>query len=136
MMTGSPLEVGMSSEVSQEVTPEVSAPHIGSGDLLVYATPAMVALIERTCARMVAKHLPEGQTSVGTEVHVHHLAPTPVGGVVRVRAEIVQIEGNVITFEAKLHDENELVGEAKHRRAIVDEARFLRRVSAKATRSY
>ncbi len=134
-MTEPPLEVGLSSEVSQEVTPEVSAPHIGSGDLLVYATPAMVALVERTCARMVVKHLRKGQTTVGMEVHVHHLAPTPIGGVVRVRAEIVHIEGSVITFDAKIYDEVELVGEANHRRAIIDEERFLRRVRIKAAKA-
>ena len=131
-MTIDPLEVGLSSEGAQEVTPEVSATHIGSGDLLVYATPAMAALIENTCASMAAKHLPEGQSTVGVEIHVHHLAPTPVGGVVRVRAEIVQIEGNVITFKVEIHDEVELVGEATHRRVIIDKERFLRRVRSKA----
>lgn len=131
-MTIDLLEVGLSSESAQEVTPEVSATHIGSGDLLVFATPAMAALIERTCAGLAAKHLPEGQTTVGVEIHVHHLAPTPIGGIVRARTEIVQIEGNVISFKAEIYDEIELVGEATHRRVVIDEERFLRRVRAKA----
>jgi fluoroacetyl-CoA thioesterase len=134
-MTEPPLEIGMSTEVSQKVTHELSAPHIGSGDLIVYATPAMAAFVERACARMVAKHLPEGQTTVGVEIHVHHLAPTPVGADVRLRAEVVRIDGKEITFEARIYDEVELVGEAYHRRVIIDEERFLQRVRSKAAKS-
>jgi predicted thioesterase len=93
----------------------------------------MVALVERTCATLIAPYLPEGQTSVGIEVHVRHLAPTPLGSTVRIRAEITDMEKNLITFQAKIWDETELVGEAEHVRASIDTERFLARVRAKST---
>jgi predicted thioesterase len=123
---------GLVNEITQEVTPDLTAPHVGSGDLTVYATPSMVVLIERTCATLIAPYLPEGQTSVGIEIHVRHLAPTPVGGTVRIRAEIDEVEKNLITFHAKVWDEMEMVGEAEHVRAIIDSDRFLERVHTKS----
>jgi fluoroacetyl-CoA thioesterase len=130
----SSIEVGMIAEAIEEVTPELTAPHIGSGNLSVYATPAMAALVEHTCASMIGKLLPEGQTSVGVEIHVRHLAPTPVNGVVRIRAEIVAVEGNLIFFIAQVYDQVELVGEVNHRRAVIEVDRFLKRVDAKVSK--
>ncbi|HEY43845.1 MAG TPA: thioesterase family protein [Anaerolineae bacterium] len=130
----SSIKIGLITEATEEVTPELTAPHIGSGSLSVYATPAMAALVEHTCASMISKLLPEGHTSVGVEIHVRHLAPTPVNGVVRIRAEIVAVEKQQISFTAKIFDELELVGEADHRRAVIDVDRFLKRVDAKVSR--
>ena len=126
------LPIGETREASQEVTAETTASHIGSGALRVYATPAMALFVERTCRDWVEPYLPEGKTTVGVELRVRHLAPTPMGSVVRLRAEIVAVEGEAIDFRAKLWDEQEPVGEVEHRRRVVDTARFLRRVEAKA----
>lgn len=128
------IRVGLSAEATEEVTPELTAPHIGSGSLSVYATPAMAALAEHTCASMIGKLLPEGHTSVGVEIHVRHLAPTPVNGVVRIRAEIVAVEKNLISFEAQIFDQVELVGEVSHRRAVIEVDRFLKRVDEKVSK--
>ncbi|TET82284.1 MAG: hypothetical protein E3J37_07640 [Anaerolineales bacterium] len=131
-MRSSSIEPGMVAEAIQEVTCELTALHVGSGDLQVYATPAMVALVEQTCTSMVMPLLPKGQTSVGTELHIRHLAPTPMGGMVRIRAEVVDVRDNLITFNARIWDEVELVGEVEHQRAVIGVERFMRRVDAKS----
>jgi predicted thioesterase len=135
-MTLADLLAGAALEASQEVTAERTASHIGSGALRVYATPAMALFVERTCRDLVEPHLPEGKTTVGVELRVRHLAPTPLGSLVRLRAEVVAFEGapggETIDFVAKLWDEQDQVGEVEHRRRVVDVERFLRRVEAKA----
>jgi len=130
-MRSSSIEPGMVAEATQEVTCELTALHVGSGDLQVYATPAMAALVEQTCTSMVMPLLPNGQTSVGTELHIRHLAPTPMGGMVRIRAEVVAAQNNLITFNAQIWDEVELVGEVDHQRVVIEVDRFMRRVDAK-----
>ena len=130
-MRSSSIEPGLVAEATQEVTCELTALHIGSGDLQVYATPAMAALVEQTCMSMVTPLLPNGQTSVGTELHIRHLAPTPMGGMVRIRAEVVAAQNNLITFNARIWDEVELVGEVDHQRVVIEVDRFMRRVDAK-----
>jgi predicted thioesterase len=126
------IAVGETVETSQEVTPERTASHIGSGSVRVYATPAMVLFVERTCHAMIARHLPEGKTSVGVALRVRHLAPTPLGAVVHLRAEVIGVAGGAIDFRARLRDDVEDIGEVEHRRQVVETARFLRRVEAKA----
>ena len=123
---------GMVSEATQKVTPDMTASHLGSGSLRVYATPAMCALVERTCATMVAPRLTETQTTVGVKLHIHHLAPTPVGSEVHIRAQVTKFQEKLIVFEAQIWDEVELVGEAEHHRFVIEEERFLRRVRTKS----
>ncbi len=123
---------GMAWELSQTVTEERTARHIGSGTERVFATPAMVALIERTCVELMAPHLPPGRSSVGVEIHVRHLAPTPLGKTVRARVQVTAVEGGIVRFAAEVFDEMEKVGEGDHQRAVIDVERFLKRVRAKA----
>ena len=130
-MTLADLGVGEALEASQEVTPERTASHIGSGALRVYATPAMALFVERACRDLVEPHLAEGQTTVGVELRIRHLAPTPLGSTIRLRAEVVAVENESIDFLAKLWDEQDQVGEVEHRRRVVDVERFLKRVEAK-----
>jgi predicted thioesterase len=122
---------GLAAESSREVTPSESAAHLGSGTVGVYATPAMVAFVERTCQQLVQPMLPAGQSTVGTGIEIRHLAPTPIGAVVRVRAEVTSVEGREIVFHAQVWDETELIGEAEHYRAVIDVDRFMKRVEAK-----
>ena len=133
-MTGLPVRVGQSAEATQEVTSDLVASHLGSGNLRVFATPAMALLVERTCRRLIEDGLPQGQSTVGVDIRVRHLAPTPLGGTVRIRAEVVEIEGRTVDFRAEVWDESEKVGEAEHRRVVVDLDRFLKKVDAKAKR--
>jgi len=125
------LRPGLAGETSELVTEAVSARHIGSGDLRVYATPAMVALIERASVLLLAPHLAPGHSTVGTGLTVRHLAPTPLGKTVRARVEVVSVNGGRIGLRAEVWDEVEKVGEAEHERAVIDVERFLRRVEGK-----
>jgi predicted thioesterase len=126
------IKVGMTLETEQVVTGELSAPHLGSGSLRVYATPAMAMFIEQSCCKLIHPLLPEGKTTVGIEINVRHLAPTPLGMRVSSRVEVISVEGNIIAFRAQLRDEKEPIGEVEHRRAIVDTERFMKRVSSKS----
>jgi len=131
-MEGIQIKPGMTLEATQEVSSERSAQRMGSGALSVYATPAMGAFIENICCRMIDPLLPEGKTTVGVEITIRHLAPTPVGRTVHARLEVVSSEGSLITFQASLRDDFEMIGTAEHRRAIVDIDRFLKRVESKS----
>jgi len=133
-MTLADLNVGDIAEDTQEVTAERTASHIGSGALRVYATPAMALFVEHTCRRLAERGLPAGKTTVGVELHLRHLAPTPLGGTVRIRVEVVGLEGEAVDFEAGVWDDEEKVGQAEHRRRVIEVDRFLRRVEAKARR--
>ncbi len=122
---------GMVREDSFPITMENSAIHIGSGSSRVLATPWMIAFMERVSHRLLMCCLPEGHSSVGTHLDIHHLAPTPVGATIRVKAEVISVEGNRVNFTVEAWDILEKIGEGKHERVIIDEARFLRRVEKK-----
>ena len=127
------IQPGMIREDSFPITMENSAIHLGSGSSRVLATPWMIAFMERVSHRLLTCCLPEGHSSVGTHLDVHHLAPTPVGATIRVRAEVLSLDGNRVNFAVEAWDELEKIGEGKHERVVIDEARFLRRVEKKKT---
>lgn len=126
------IQPGMVEEISFQVEPEYTAQHIGSGSLRVLATPILIRFMEATSHRLLARRLPEGWSSVGTLVEVRHVAPTPAGETVRVRTEVVQVDGLRVTFSVNAWDPVEQVGEGRHQRMVIDEARFLKRVAAKS----
>ncbi len=126
------IQPGLSGEVRLMVGPEHTARHLGSGGVLVLATPHMVLLMERAGVAAVDSLLPEGYLTVGAALDVRHLAPTPVGFEVVARAELLEVDGRVLTFRVTLHDGTELTGEGLHRRAIVSLERFGQRVAEKA----
>ena len=122
--------IGMKGEAFTEVERADTAYEVGSGELLVYATPCMVALMEGAACEAISP-LPEGKTSVGTELNVAHKAATPVGMEVRAEAEVTAVEGNTITFRVAAYDEAGLIGEGTHKRVIVSSQRFLDKVYSK-----
>lgn len=122
---------GMIREDSFPITMENSAIHIGSGSSRVLATPWMIAFMERVSHRLLTCCLPEGFSSVGTHLDVRHLAPTPVGATIRVSAEVLSLDENKVYFSIEAWDKLEKIGEGKHERVVIDEARFLRRVEKK-----
>lgn len=125
------IEVGMKGEVSTLVEREDTAKEVGSGSLLVYATPCMVALMEGAACEAIAEALPEEKTSVGIELNISHLSATPVGLEVRAEAEVTAVEGSVITFAITAYDEAGKIGEGTHKRAIVSTQRFLDKTYSK-----
>ncbi|MGB9885571.1 MAG: thioesterase family protein [Moorellales bacterium] len=126
-----PLDVGIRSEAREVVTRENTAVAYGSGGVEVYATPAVVALLERAAVAAVEPHLEAGKTTVGTRVDVKHLAATPVGFQVRAVVELVQVEGRRLVFRAEVYDEVEKVAEGTHERFVVDLERFLQKALTK-----
>ena len=125
------ITVGMKGEAFNLVEREDTAAEVGSGSLLVYATPCMVALMEGAACEAIAPALPEDKTSVGTALNITHLAATPVGMEVRAEAEVTEVDGNTVTFQITAYDESGKIGEGTHKRAVVTSQRFLDKVYAK-----
>mgnify|MGYP000905573533 CR=1 FL=1 len=128
----SKLTVGLEGTSQAEVTPERMAPYLGSGLAPVFASPAMVALMEGAAVDCVEKLLPEGHQSLGTHLDVHHIAATPQGRTVTAKARLSAIDGRKLTFTVEAHDGVEVIGGGTHTRVVVDTPRFMSRVSAKA----
>ena len=119
------ITVGMKGEVSTVAERADTAAEVGSGSLLVYATPCMVALMEGAACEAIAQALPEDKTSVGIELAISHISATPVGLEVRAEAEVTAVEGSILTFRVTAWDEAGKIGEGTHKRAVVTTQRFL-----------
>ncbi len=124
---------GMTNEETFVVEERQLAPHVGSGALRVLATPWLIAQMEGASHRLLAKYLPEGFSSVGIHVDMRHLAPTPLGDMVRVQTQVLSVDGWTVAFAVQAWDSKEQIGECKHERFVIDEARFLKRVAAKSS---
>lgn len=125
------ITVGMKGEVSTLVERADTAAEVGSGNLLVYATPCMVALMEGAACEAIQEAMPEDQTTVGISLEISHLSATPVGLEVRAEAEVTAVEGKVITFTVTAFDEVGKIGEGTHKRCLVSTQRFLDKTYAK-----
>lgn len=125
------IRVGLASETTLVVDESLLATTMGSGSVAVYATPAMVALMESAAVAALAPVLDEGESSVGIAIEIKHLAATPLGQRVRARAEVVEVDGRQVTFQVQAWDESELIGKGTHTRYVIDVARFMQRVQAK-----
>jgi predicted thioesterase len=125
------IKPGLVGEQTATVTESLTAAHLGSGGVSVYATPAMIALMENAAVNAIDPLLPEGHASVGTVLNVRHLAATPLGHQVRARAKVIEVDGRKVTFTVQAWDEHELIGEGTHTRVVIDLARFLQRVEGK-----
>lgn len=125
------IEIGIKGHKEQVVTEELTAAHIGSGLVKVFATPMMIALMESTCASSVEAVLEAGQGTVGTHVDVSHCAATPVGMRVHCDSELVEIDRRRLVFKVAAYDERGLIGEGRHERFIIDSAKFQAKIDAK-----
>jgi predicted thioesterase len=102
-----------------------TAEYIGSGDMAVLATPAMVALMENAAMLAVALKLEEGETTVGSMISTSHLKPSKIGNSISAIAELTAIEGRKLTFKIEAYDGETLIGEGEHIRFIVNREKFL-----------
>lgn len=125
------LEVGIKAKNEIIVTEELSAAAMGSGTLLVYATPAMIALMEHTAYQSVEKELEDGFGTVGTGIEIKHVSATPIGMKVRCESELIEVDGRRLVFSLKVYDEKCLVGEGRHERVIINNQKFLDKVNHK-----
>ena len=111
------------------VTEALTASNMGSGDMPVLATPALVALMENAAMLCVGPLLPSGHTTVGGSIDVRHLAPSPVGVVVKATATLTEQDGRRYTFAVKAHEGDKLIATATHVRFDVDREKFLARLT-------
>ncbi|WP_040197935.1 thioesterase family protein [Candidatus Soleaferrea massiliensis] len=118
-------------EMETTVTEKLLAKNVGSGDVSVFATPMMIALMENTASKCAAQTLDEGMTTVGTSICVSHSAATPAGMKVRCEAIITEVDGRKITFHVAAFDEAGLIGEGTHTRVVVSRERFDQKAAAK-----
>ena len=128
------MDTGIKNKMEIVVTEDRTAKAMGSGELPVFATPAMIALVEETCWKSVADELESGQGTVGTMLDVRHVSATPVGMKVWCESELVGVDGRKLTFSVKVFDEAGLVGEGTHERFIIDNKRFLEKAAAKTAK--
>ncbi len=129
--TRSSLQPGRIGTATLIVAERHTAPQLGSGRAPVFASPAMVALIEAAAVACVEDQLPEGQETLGIHLDVEHIAATPAGFEVTATAELIEVAGRKLVFKVEARDARELIGRGRHTRIIVDSARFRAKVAAK-----
>jgi len=119
---------GISALIETTVTEADSAVMHASGNLDVYATPAMIALMENAAKSCVEHHLPSEYTTVGIEVNVKHFKPTTIGSKVKCEAVLQEVEGNKLFYNVVAWDENGKIGEGLHVRYIVNSEEFMKKL--------
>lgn len=125
------IELGMKYTTKITVEEKDTAKEVGSGTLLVLATPKMIALMEEAAYKAIESGLEEGTTSVGTLMNVKHLAATPVGMKVSATATVTGIDGRKIEFLVEAYDEAGKIGEGTHERFIIAEKKFVEKTYSK-----
>lgn len=125
------VSVGTKGTAEAEVNNSNCADAMGSGELRVFATPAMCALIERAAWSGIAQQLEPGKSTVGTKLEISHVSATPVGMKVRAEAEVTAVDGRRIVFDVRAYDDAGLIGSGVHERFIVNGDKFLSRTQAK-----
>ncbi|HBV99301.1 MAG: thioesterase [Peptococcaceae bacterium BICA1-7] len=125
------LKSGVRGEARAEVNESNTAIAYGSGGVSVFATPAMIGLMEKAALSSVDPLLEEGMTTVGTVINVQHLAATPVGMKVTALSELVEVDGRRLVFRVEARDDAEIVGRGTHERFVVPQQKFLDRATAK-----
>ena len=119
------LHTGLRAESKVKVSQENSALTLGSGDMEVFATPAMVALMENAAMRAVSAALDEGSTTVGTAMQTSHIKASKLGAEVTASAELIAVDGRKLRFAVKAWDDAGVIGEGEHTRVVVSRERFL-----------
>ena len=125
------MQIGQKNQIKTTVTENDTAKVFGSGELLVLATPRMIALMEECSYKCISQDLEQGASTVGTSLNVKHLSATPVGMGVSVEAEITEIDGRRVCFSVKAYDECGLIGEGTHERFIVYSEKFTQKTYSK-----
>jgi len=119
------IPVGITFEATQMVTANDTASKFGSGLVEVFATPAMVALMENACLNAVLPYLPTGFNTVGVEISVSHVRATPVGQAVKCQATLIKVDGRKLDFEVVATDPEGLIGKGTHGRFVIDTEKFM-----------
>ncbi|MBO4598780.1 MAG: thioesterase family protein [Bacteroidaceae bacterium] len=123
------IETGQKHTSELTVTEDVTAVKIGSGDMPVLATPAMLALMENAAKLAVADSLTDGETTVGGHIESSHLKPSKIGDKITATAEVIKVDGKKIEFKVSAHSNDVLLGEGTHLRFIVDRNKFIEKLN-------
>lgn len=126
------LKIGIKGKQKVEVTEKNSAKTMGSGTLDVFATPAMIALMEKTAWTSITPYLEEGQSSVGIRLEISHDAPTPPGMTVTCESELVEIDGRRLVFDVTASDGIDVIGKGIHERFLIEEEKFQKKAFTKS----
>lgn len=110
------------------VNENITAKMMGSGDMPVLATPAMVAMMENTAMNAVAELLEDGETTVGSMINTTHVRPSAIGAEITVTATLVAVDGRKLTFDVMAKDGENMIGQGEHVRFVVDKERFLKKL--------
>jgi len=116
-LSGDGVQPGLEHTIERVVDERLITMHVGGKG--VFATPAMIGLMEGASHKAVEDHLPAGQTTVGYEVHVRHLAPAPPGSTITVTSRLTEVDGNKLLFEVSCSLGDKLIGTGTHKRAVV-----------------
>ena len=119
------LTEGLQHTSTIQVTENNTALTMGSGDMPVFATPSLVALMENAAMKAVAPHLPDGSTTVGGFIETSHLAPSAIGATIETTATLTEVKGRKLSFAIEATEGDKLVGKATHIRFIVEREKFL-----------
>lgn len=125
------LQLGIKGKQELIVTDKDTAKAVGSGGLNVFATPAMIALAEKTALQSILAYLSEGESTVGTKLDIAHIAATPVGMRVSCETELIEIDRRKLVFSVNVYDEVEKIGEGTHERFIVYDEKFMTKAELK-----
>lgn len=130
------MQIGDTYEVKKTVTEQMTAATVGSGALNVFGTPYLVAMMEEAALTYMQGFLSEGKSTVGTQINIAHVSPTPVGMEVRAIAEVAAISenGKIVDFKVTAYDEAGLIAEGTHQRAIISTERFLSKCRGKLSK--
>lgn len=120
------LKEGNSIVKELKVTENETAVKMGSGDLEVYATPAMIALMENTAKNLVINGLPQGYTTVGIDINVKHVKSSPVGANIKCKATLVKVDRKKLFFDLEATDDKGTIGKGSHIRYIVNIDDFMK----------
>ena len=119
------MNIGLSYTATTTVNQNNTALALGSGDMEVFATPAMVALMENAAMNAVAPHLEAGQTTVGTQITTSHIKASALGATISATATLTAVDGRSLTFAITAREGDKIIGEGSHTRFIVNRERFL-----------
>ncbi len=122
------MEIGLLGKQTLCVEGDHTAANVGSGSLEVFATPAMIALMEKTCMFSVAPFLEQGTSTVGTLVNVKHISATALGDTVRCESELIEIDRKRLVFSVRAYDSKGLIGEGTHERFIINIEKFMQKL--------
>lgn len=125
------INIGDSFEVKDRVDEQELAVSVGSGDLYVYSTPSVVALMENASMNLAKKALGEGITTVGTCIGIEHISPTPLGAEVTAKATLVKYDGRLFKFEVEAFDKKGIIAKGTHTRVSVKADKFQKKADEK-----